>query len=462
MKGMFGAYAELAMGHDELAPASGQGRDDFGGIGATLIDSLDTLWIMGLREEYEAAVTKLKEQDSGLRRAANGELSNDVSVFETNIRVVGGLLSAYDLSGDKELLDIATSIASRLEPAFNTPSGVPRSFVNLHTGSAHSLSWTGGKSILADFGTMHLEWATLSQRTGDRRWGQRTATVFDVIRRNLGRQSSVPKGLYPVFLYPDTGSFSGDTSSFGALGDSFYEYLVKCWRSLDFLENRDSWRNAFDAAVSAMRSNMLVDWKTDSRTGDVMSYVSPLHGSYRDGSMEHLACFVPGMLVLGADDTTPEKERDYLNMARRIARTCVEMYKSQPTGLSPDNARFSGNGEISAIDRKSIQRPETVESLFYLYRRTGEEKYREWAWDIFSAMEKHYSTASGGWQGIIDATSANPTGDDKQQSFLLAETMKYMYLIFSDADDVHLDEWVFNTEAHPVKITRREVLEKRR
>ena len=174
--------------------------------------------------------------ESGLRRAASGELGNDVSVFETNIRVVGGLLSAYDLSGDRELLNIAEAMASRLEPAFNTPTGVPRSFVNLRTGASHALGWTGGNSILADFGTMHLEWATLSHRTGNSKWGEKTAKVFDVIRKHGsfanfgGGGRRVPAGLYPVFMQPDSGAFSGDTSSFGALGDSFYEYLIKCWR----------------------------------------------------------------------------------------------------------------------------------------------------------------------------------------------------------------------------------------
>lgn len=341
MKGMYGAYARMAFGRDELAPVSGEGRDDFGGIGATLIDSLDTLWIMGLREEFHEAVKKLKEPDSGLRRAASGALARDVSVFETNIRVVGGLLSAYDLSGDGELLQIAEAMASRLEPAFNTPTGVPRSFVNLKSGGAHALPWTGGKSILADFGTMHLEWATLSNRTGNARWGERTKKVFDVIRQGVdrpggegarGRVGSVPTGLYPVFMNPENGKFSGDTSSFGALGDSFYEYLIKCWRSLGELEDRDAWRRAFDAAVAAMRDHMLVDWNTDAETGRVMTYVTPLRGAFKENSMEHLTCFVPGMLVLASDDTSPENEVAYLDVAERVARTCVEMYKSQPTG----------------------------------------------------------------------------------------------------------------------------------
>lgn len=406
-------------------------------------------------------VAKLKEEDSVLSLAARGVLRTDVSVFETNIRVVGGLLSAYDLSGDEALLRIAEAVASRLEPAFKTPTGVPLSFVNLESGGAHTLPWTHGGSILADFGTMHLEWATLSNRTGDPKWGAMTQGVFDVIRRHSsgkqGRGSGTPAGLYPVLMSAETGEFTGELSSFGALGDSFYEYLIKCWRSLGVLEDRDEWRRAFDDAIAAMHRHMLVDWSADDTTGQVMSYVAPLHGGTRQATMEHLTCFVPGMLVLGADDTTPERERVYLDIAARVARTCVEMYRRQPTGLSPDSVRFNPGGGMSAIDAKSIQRPETVESLFYLFRRTGDETYRTWAWEIFESMEKHYVTASGGWQGVRDVRQVPTQGDDKQQSFLLAETMKYLYLIFSDGDEMHLDRWVFNTEAHPVRITHGDV-----
>jgi mannosyl-oligosaccharide alpha-1,2-mannosidase len=130
-KEAFGAFWKSALGHDELAPASGTGRDDFGGIDATLIDSLDTLHLMGLTKEFENALLYLKKPDSNFRRLIRGERDKDVSVFETNIRVLGGLLSTYDLTGDPDVLDLAESMASRLSAAFDTKSGVPTSFVNV-------------------------------------------------------------------------------------------------------------------------------------------------------------------------------------------------------------------------------------------------------------------------------------------------------------------------------------------
>jgi mannosyl-oligosaccharide alpha-1,2-mannosidase len=212
----------------------------------------------------------------------------------------------------------------------------------------------------------------------------------------------------------------------------------------------------FDEAMVGMKTNLLREWKTDDATGEKYSYVSPI-GGHGAGSMEHLACFVPGMLVLGAAEApTPALADEYVQIAKDIARTCVAMYSSQPCGLSADSVRFNSDSKtISNIDGKNIQRPETVESLFYLYRKTGDEIYRTQAWDIFQSMERAYRVPeSGGWQGVLDVSRTPTVGDDKMQSFFLAETLKYLYLIFADSDTMHLDEWVFNTEAHPFKITK--------
>ena len=450
MREAFGAYLSYARGHDELAPMSKTGRDDFGGVGATLVDALDTLHIMGLTREFKEALSCLKGSEGvGFRDLIHGVTDRDVSVFETNIRVIGGLLSTHDLTGDADVLELAESMASRLSAAFHTASGVPRSFVNVKTGRAFGLPWTSGNSILADFGSMHLEWATLTARTGNALYEEHTNHVFDAIY-DRARESGAPRGLFPHMFNPDTGRFAGGVVSFGALGDSFYEYLVKCWRSLGALRRADRWREMFDDAMAGMKSHLLHEWKRGTN-GEVYAYVSPVGGAPK---MEHLACFVPGMLVLGAAEAPTEMADEYLEMAKNIARTCVEMYTSQPTGLSPDHASFPSGGNMTLVDRKNIQRPETVESLFYLYRKTGDDVYRDQAWTIFQAMKRTYRAPSGGWQGVHDVSVDPPRGDDKMQSFFLAETLKYLYLIFCEDSVMHLDEWVFNTEAHPFKMTR--------
>ena len=140
MQECFNAYKTYALGHDELMPRSKRGSDDFGSIGATLIDSLDTLYIMGLKNEFAEALGYLKGPESAIKNLFGDENQRDVSVsvFETNIRIIGGLLSTYDLSGDKETLELAETVAAHLMPAFDTPTGIPHSLVNVKTGISSS------------------------------------------------------------------------------------------------------------------------------------------------------------------------------------------------------------------------------------------------------------------------------------------------------------------------------------
>tara|TARA_B100001250_G_C19347343_1_gene591782 strand:- start:139 stop:492 length:354 start_codon:yes stop_codon:yes gene_type:complete len=104
---------------------------------------------------------------------------------------------------------------------------------------------------------------------------------------------------------------------------------------------------------------------------------------------------------------------------------------------------------------KNVQRPETVEAIFYMYRKTGDEKYRKWAWEIFQSMKQMYATTTG-WTGIRDvrqATTSPQNRDDVTQTFFFAETLKYLFLTFGSSDEINLNKWVFNTEAHPVKVS---------
>jgi mannosyl-oligosaccharide alpha-1,2-mannosidase len=211
------SYEKYAWGHDELQPQTKNGVDSFGGLGATLIDSLDTLYIMGLDEQFQRA-------REWVASSLDFNKNYEASVFETTIRVVGGLLSAYDLSGDKVFLEKAKDIADRLLPAWDTPSGIPRNIINLAHGNAHNPSWTGGESILADSATEQLEFIALSQRTGDPKYQQKVENVILQLNKTFPAD-----GLLPIYINPDTGATSYSTITFGAMGDSFYEYLLKVW-----------------------------------------------------------------------------------------------------------------------------------------------------------------------------------------------------------------------------------------
>lgn len=180
-----------------------------------------------------------------------------------------------------------------------------------------------------------------------------------------------------------------------------------------------------------------------------------IHGSVQN-RMGHLACFSGGLFALTYMNRPGDAEwQEYKDLAAEITHTCHESYLKMPTGLGPEAFGFDSPNEPTAVDRYYILRPEVVESYFYLWRMTKDQKYRDWAWEAVQALEKHCRTPDG-YSGIRDVSSPNPGQDDVQQSFFFAETLKYLFLIFSDDDVMPLDKYVFNTEAHPFLIKKSE------
>ncbi|KAJ0264617.1 Mannosyl-oligosaccharide 1,2-alpha-mannosidase MNS2 [Hirschfeldia incana] len=426
------SYEKYAWGQDELQPQTKDGVDSFGGLGATMIDALDTLYIMGLDEQFQKA-------REWVATSLNFDKDYDASMFETTIRVVGGLLSSYDLSGDKIFLDKAKDIADRLLPAWDTPSGIPYNIINLRHGNAHNPTWAGGDSILADSGTEQLEFIALSQRTGDPKYQQKVEKVISVLSKNFPDD-----GLLPIYISPETANPSHSTITFGAMGDSFYEYLLKVWvfgsKTLSVKHYRDMWEKSMSGLVSLVKKS----------TPSSFTYICEKSGSSLSDKMDELACFAPGMLALGAsgyDD--PAEAKKFLTLAEELAWTCYNFYESTPTKLAGENYFFNSGSDMSVGTSWNILRPETVESLFYLWRLTGNKTYQDWGWNIFEAFEKN-SRIESGYVGLKDVNTG--VKDNKMQSFFLAETLKYLYLLFSPTTVIPLDEWVFNTEAHPLKI----------
>jgi hypothetical protein len=135
MKHAWEGYRRYAWGRDELKPLSNNGVDNWGGMGVTLVDSLDTLWLMGMKDEYNEAKEWI-EKDLTFDHAGT------VSVFETTIRELGGLLAAYDIAYDKIYLEKAKQLGDKLLPAFHTYTGIPTSHVNFETGRQEE-GWSG-------------------------------------------------------------------------------------------------------------------------------------------------------------------------------------------------------------------------------------------------------------------------------------------------------------------------------
>ncbi|KAK6187726.1 hypothetical protein SNE40_005686 [Patella caerulea] len=429
-------YETYAWGANELRPISRHGHASiFGNIplGATIVDAIDTLYIMGMKKEFEKAKDWI---DKNLKF----EGSSDLSVFETNIRFIGGLLSAYALSGDEMFKNKAKMIADKLMPAFNTPTGIPQSMVNVKTGSSRNWGWaSGGCSILSEFGSLHLEYSYLSQITGDKIYMDKVMKI-----RNFLQNIEKPQGLYPNYLNPRTGKWCQTHVSMGALGDSFYEYLLKTWL-LTGKTDKDA-RTMYDGAIKAMEDKMLQISK------DGLTYFAEYKSGRLEHKMDHLACFSGGMVALGANGSSDPTK--YLHLGAEIARTCHESYDRSATKLGPEAFRFDDSTQAKATrqnEKYYILRPEVIETYFYMWRLTKEQKYRDWAWEAVQALEK-WCRVEGGYTGIRDVYQLNPNKDDVQQSFFLAETLKYLYLIFSDDSVIPLHKWVFNTEAHPLPI----------
>uniref|UniRef100_A0A061RG39 alpha-1,2-Mannosidase n=1 Tax=Tetraselmis sp. GSL018 TaxID=582737 RepID=A0A061RG39_9CHLO len=253
----------------------------------------------------------------------------------------------------------------------------------------------------------------------------------------------------PIYLNPSTGEFSTKQVSLGAMGDSYYEYLLKVW--ILFGKNDESYRAMWEQAMDEMLERLI-----HKTTPSGFTYVAELS---RSGAlvhkMDHLACFVPGMLALGVHHKAVQgaKAERYLEVAKGLTETCYQMYRRMPSGIAPEYIEIK-NGQDFVTNPKAsfnLQRPEAVEAFFVLYRVTGDPKYQEYGWEVFSAFET-FTRVDAGYTGVKDVTKLPLARDDTMQSFWLAETLKYLYLLFSPRSTISLDEWVMNTEAHPMKI----------
>jgi len=425
-------YKKFACGTDELMPQARTGHN-WQGLGGTIVDSM-SLAIMGELEEFKKCAEWVKTN-------LHFENKGDVSFFETTIRILGGLLSAYEFSCDlyacdQGLLDKAKDIGNRLSKAFNTPSGLPYASINLQSGRGSTPGWTGGSAILAEVGTVQLEFAALSRYTGDKSYDEKVMKIF----HHLDKLPK-PNGLMPLYIDVNSGSFTSAHVSLGAMGDSAFEYLLKVWIHRGM---KDDWLNTFyyNSAKSIIEKMV----KTNK---EGLMYVAEVKGGQTIHKMDHLACFVGGMFVLGAPFAADPIE--HLKIGKGIGETCYQMYAKMGSGLAPENSDFN-SGELRAGSTYNIQRPETVETFFYLWRATKDPIWREHGWKVLQAFNKCCKIESGGYVGVRDVRSEHPPKDDTQQTFWLAETLKYLYLLFSEDELIPLDKYVFNTEAHPLKV----------
>jgi|ERR1711936_473650 len=430
MKHAWNGYEAHAWGKNEVKPVSKSGNSAtvFGSseAGATIVDSMTTLYIMEMDEEFIKAKEWVAD-NLDLARL----MKYEVNIFEINIRYVGGLVSLFALTGDEIFKDRAKEIVDKLLPAFDTPIGIPLGMIHLKTG----LTRERRMSILSEFGTMHMEFSYLTDITGNNTYKEKV----EAIREYLNKKDK-PKGLYPNQINPTTGQWGQDHSSLGAHGDSFYEYLLKEW--IRSGKSDELSKEMFDEAISNVEEILL------QNSSHGQTYFADRRGGMLAHKMDHLACFTGGMFSLAAVNDNDEVKKKWMNIAEEITRTCHESYENTVTKLGPEIIRF--DKFLNPFDRSFLLRPETVESYFVLWRLTKDPKYREWGWQVVQALELNCKV-EGGYSGLRDVNILK-SYDDVQQSFFLAETLKYLYLLFSSDSLLDLDLWVFNTEAHPLPI----------
>ncbi|RCI15527.1 hypothetical protein L249_3512 [Ophiocordyceps polyrhachis-furcata BCC 54312] len=484
------AYERYAWGYDEYHPQSKTGRNMAPkGLGWIIIDSLDTMILMN-------QTRRLRHAREWLSKSLTWEQDQDVNTFETTIRMLGGLLSAHYLStefpdmapleeddagkaGEDLYLEKAKDLGDRLISAFESPSGVPYASVNLEKYAGIPSHADNGASSTAEATSVQLEFKYLAKLTGEKSFWDKVEKVMEVVDGNKARD-----GLVPIFIYATTGEFRGSNIRLGSRGDSYYEYLIKQYLQTNKQEPvyKVMWREA----LQGVRKH-LVTYTEPSRFTIIGERPEGLDRPLSP-KMDHLVCFMPGTIALATTGGLTEAEArrqpswtkqhdDDMRLARELMQTCWGMYKYMATGLAaeityfhtasppplpgsaPHQAPVDFDGaaewrrdfEVKPNDVHNLQRPETVESLFYLWRITGDVKYREWGWDMFRSFMNYTAVEDGGgFTSLSDANVVPPLVRDSMESFWLAETLKYMYLLFSPDDVLPLDTMVFNTEAHPL------------
>ncbi|KAL4780254.1 glycosyl hydrolase family 47-domain-containing protein [Aspergillus varians] len=625
-------YKVSAMGHDEVKPLRGGYKDSFNGWGATLVDSLDTLWIMDLKQEFSMAVDYVKKIDF------TTSTKKEIPVFETTIRYLGGMLGAYDISGHKYdvLLEKSVELADILISAFDTPNRMPTLYYKWSPKYASELRRGDFKAVLAELGSLSLEFTRLAQLTKDDKYYDAIARITNELEKY--QESTRLPGLWPLVVdasgcrktpgygrevaaagepvrgsafsdkvnstsqvshhtrqihegaepaYYDEGNssetdsiesfdtrtpppkqdcFEGlnnqlspvDKFGLGARGDSTYEYLPKEYMLLG--GNNDQYLNMYKKAMDTVREYLVFQpMLKNNRDVRFLSTITmtkelkadPPGRTYRAYEGTHLSCFAGGMFAIGSKLFGLEED---LKLGSQLTDGCVWAYEATKTGIMPeafqlvpckdgepckwdeeayylamdpqaekrpkshgkrspdpkkgnwhviatpesstlsteeeetatsttgeeikhrnaetaDNADNADNadetdtadgtsdltheefvtgkilndrlppGMIGISTRKYLLRPEAIESVFIMFRLTGDHSWREKGWKMFKAIDQATKTELAN-SAISDVTVGDPRPMDSMESFWLAETLKYFYLLFSDPSLVSLDDYV--------------------
>lgn len=418
-------YLENAFPLDALLPISCRGETfELGKIQMlTLIDTLDTLAILEDGKEFQRAVKLVVSR-------ADFNLDTEVSVFETTIRVLGGLLSAHLFAIDdklalyppgvyrNELLKLAVDLGERLMPAFETPTGIPYGTVNLRNGvpvGETTIASTAGA------GSLSMEFTMLSVLTGDAKYAN---AARGAVRALFQRRSSL--GLLGKHIDTRTGDWTETISGPGSNSDSFYEYLFKMYMTFNDEESLEMFASVYPAVL---QHNLHGDWYAD---------VSMWNGCSNGAVIfESLVAFWPGM----------QASVGHFHSATKSINSFYRVWREY--GFIPEQFNVLDWKPLRGRGSRYPLRPELIESTFYMHEATNDSSWLRAGAHFVHSIQKHSKTKCG-YATIADIETKEQ--EDNMPSFFLSETCKYLYLLFNTTHFYRKGDYVMTTEAHPFPI----------
>ncbi|KAK5131655.1 hypothetical protein LTR08_000782 [Meristemomyces frigidus] len=470
------AYTKYAFGKDELQPLNASGMNDWYGWGVTIVDAIDTAIVMNLTDIVTQQLAFIQNINF------NATTYGPVEIFDTSIRYLGGLISAYDLlkSGQfpntydqaqvDALLAQSVSLADKIAFGFNSPTGLSSTNVNFTsnepvfgTYTIAATNQTFNSTNTASTGTFILEWFRLSDLTGNETYRQLSARAESY----LVNPSPAPvyPGLVGTQFDVDTGDMLTFDGGWHAGVDSFLEYLIKTYQyqvTETTTQYKDFWLQAVQSTTEYITLHPYgfpaITFLSELDVNGSISY-----------SEDDFTCFAGGNFLLGAKLLDmPE----LIDLGLDVTDGCHQTYNTTLTGLGPiawawyneSNLAYDPLDNNDAPERRFAtkygyfipdgsenyaSRPETIESLFYAHRITGDPIWAEYAWEIFLAINDTMRNANG----FATINNVNmPFGGSMTNgldSFFFAEVLKYLYLIFADPSVIDLGQWVLGTENHP-------------
>jgi mannosidase alpha-like ER degradation enhancer 2 len=405
------AYKQYAWGHDELKPLSRSYRDWYSAsLLMTPVDALDTLIVMGLNDEAD------KTRDF---IAQNLSFDKDMEVknYEITVHLLGGLLSGYQLSGDKRLLNMADDLGNRLLPAFTSPTGMPYMFVNLKSGATR-----GAESNPAEIGSLLIEFGALSKLTGK-------AVYYDKAKHALvelyNRRSKL--GLVGSVINVETGEWKDPVSHISGGIDSYYESLLMASLLFDDKDCQRMWKSSLEAVNKHL---------TDTSQGGLWYSHVDMNTGKRVSTHYKAGDAVFSALLARAND---------LDRGRRLQESSYKIWMT--FGVEPDEIDYSN---LKIVSPGYSLRPEIMESAYYLYFYTKDSRYSDMASTFIGSLVHNCKTGSG-YAALRNVQTREK--EDSMESAFLAQTLKYLYLTFAPRETLDLNKVVLNAGAHPIQKT---------